>query len=174
MPSISKRKRESDNQPNMNNMAATNLFISERGRVLRKMLTSSVFTLHPSMTTKLSSCREEQRSTKKPLRASNLSTYHRNTSSPWWLSVMQSYDIEQLMNALRQILVRLESLHYHNRETDNEDSTAGSNAVCTSPNNIPANPPEYKNLETSRNICIGRMSFSTMPECPPKITRRPS
>ena len=31
-------------------------------------------------------------------------------------------------------------------------------------------PPEYKNLETFRNLCIVRMSFSTMSEYSPKIT----
>ena len=35
-------------------------------------------------------------------------------------------------------------------------------------------PPEYKNLEMSRNLCIVRMSFSTMSEYSPKIIRRPS
>jgi len=34
--------------------------------------------------------------------------------------------------------------------------------------------PGYKNLETSRNLCIVRMSFSTMSEYSPKITQRPS
>ena len=34
-------------------------------------------------------------------------------------------------------------------------------------------PPEYKNLETSRNLCIVRMSLPTMSEYSPKITRRP-
>ena len=35
-------------------------------------------------------------------------------------------------------------------------------------------PPEYKNLEMSTNLCIVRMSFSTMSEYSPKIIRRPS
>ena len=35
--------------------------------------------------------------------------------------------------------------------------------------------PEYKNLETSRNLCIVRMSFLTMSQLySPKVTRRPS
>ena len=35
-------------------------------------------------------------------------------------------------------------------------------------------PPEYKNPETSRNLCIVRMSFSKMSEHSPKINPRPS
>ena len=33
-------------------------------------------------------------------------------------------------------------------------------------------PPEYKNLETSRNRCIEKISFSTMSEYSSKITQR--
>ena len=35
-------------------------------------------------------------------------------------------------------------------------------------------PPQYKNLETSINLCIVRMSLSTMSESSPKITQRSS
>ena len=64
VPSISKRKRESENEPYINNMGPR--FQSERGRVLRKMLILSVFTMHPAVTTKLSSGREEKSSTNNP------------------------------------------------------------------------------------------------------------
>ena len=50
------------------------------------------------------------------------------------------------------------------------------NDITATTIHIPANPQStmYKNLETSRNLCIVRMSFSTISENSPKITWRPS
>ena len=51
--------------------------------------------------------------------------------------------------------------HFRDQETTPFPPTTGLQLLIMHT----CQPPEYKNLETSRNICIGRMSFSIMPEC---------